>query len=35
MEAHEIGARIGNVKNDDPTLIEREDSAASLAPARR
>jgi putative SOS response-associated peptidase YedK len=29
MQAHEIGARIGNVKNDDAALIERA-SAAQL-----
>ena len=27
MEAHEIGPRIGNVKNDDAALIERLNSA--------
>jgi putative SOS response-associated peptidase YedK len=27
MEAHMIGARIGNVKNDDPALIDRLNSA--------
>jgi len=29
IQAHEIGARIGNVKNDDAALIERA-SAAQL-----
>jgi putative SOS response-associated peptidase YedK len=34
MQAHPIGPRIGNVKNDDAGLIEPLSSAAPLAPAR-